>query len=82
MLFDSGPPRKEGSDYTGTNPPPPSNTIPPPTPPPADQQEDPHELPRRTVHGRAQKDAFLRIGGVVINVCGARPCYSGTWKGP
>jgi hypothetical protein len=82
MLFDSGPPRKEGDEYTGTNPPPPSNTIPPPEPPAADHQEDPHELPRRTKHGRRQKSAFLKIGGRVIEVCGKRPCYSGTWKGP
>jgi hypothetical protein len=82
MIFDSGPPRKEGDGYTGTTPPPPSNTIPPITPPPVDQQEDPHELPRRTKHGRRQKSAFLKIGGLVINVCGSKPCYSGTWKGP
>jgi hypothetical protein len=83
MLFDSGPPRPDGSGgFTGTNPPPTSNTIPPTEPPDASQQQDPHELPRRTVHGRTQKDAFLRIGGQVINVCGDRPCYSGSWTGP
>jgi hypothetical protein len=32
--------------------------------------------------GRRQKDAFLRIGGQVIDVCGARPCYAGSWHGP
>jgi hypothetical protein len=31
---------------------------------------------------RRQKDAFLRIGGHVIDVCGARPCYAGSWHGP
>jgi hypothetical protein len=82
MLFDSGPPRKEGDEHTGTNPPPTSNTIPPTEPPAADQQEDPHELPRRTKWGRRQKSAFLKIGGAIINVCGKRPCYSGTWRGP
>ncbi|MEA2429464.1 MAG: hypothetical protein QOF37_3092 [Thermoleophilaceae bacterium] len=82
MLYDSGPPRREGNGYVGTNPPPPSNTIPPIQPPSADQQQDPHEVVRRTLRARQQKDAFLRIGGVVIDVCGSRPCYSGTWAGP
>jgi hypothetical protein len=82
MLWDSGPPRKEGDGYTGTNPPPTSNTIPPTEPPAADQQQDPHELPRNTFAARMQKDAFLRIGGAVIDTCGSHPCYSGTWTGP
>jgi hypothetical protein len=82
MLWDSGPPRREDGEVTGTMPPPVTNTIPPTTPPPADQQEDPHELPRNTKAARTQKDAFLKIGGQVIDVCKARPCYSGTWTGP
>jgi hypothetical protein len=63
-------------------PPPPSNTLPPIQPPPRAEQDDPHELPRQTVHGRRQKAAFLSIGGQVITVCGDRPCYSGSWTGP
>ena len=60
----------------GTRPPPVTNT------PPAKDQQDPHEYPRRSFDGRRQKDAFLRIGGKVINVCGDRPCYAGSWTGP
>jgi hypothetical protein len=83
MLWDSGPPRPDGSGgYVGTNPAPTTNTIPPITPPDSSQQQDPHEIPRRTYAARLQKDAFLRIGGNVIDVCGARPCYSGSWTGP
>jgi hypothetical protein len=77
MLFDIGPPRQEGTTIRGTNPPPTSNT-----PPARDGQEDPHEYPRRSFDGRRQKDAFLRIGGSVFDVCGPRPCYAGTWHGP
>jgi hypothetical protein len=82
MLFDTGPPRVGPDGVTGTNPPPPSNTLAPTQPPPIGEQQDPHELPRRTVHGRRQKAAFLAIGGNVIDVCGARPCYGGSWTGP
>ena len=74
---DIGPPRQEGGQIRGTNPPPTTNT-----PPAREGQEDPHEFPRRSVDGRRQKDAFLQIGGKVIDVCGARPCYAGTWHGP
>jgi hypothetical protein len=77
MLFDIGPPRQEGGQIRGTNPPPTTNT-----PPAREGQEDPHEFPRQSFDGRRQKDAFLRIGGKVIDVCGARPCYAGTWHGP
>jgi hypothetical protein len=82
MLWDTGTPRREGDDYRGTTPPPSSNTNPPTEPPSSDQQDDPHEWPRRTRRARDQKAAFLRIGGVVIDVCGARPCYAGSWNGP
>jgi hypothetical protein len=37
---------------------------------------DPHEHPRATPAARFQKSAFLRTGGVVINVCGGRPCMT------
>jgi len=77
MLFDIGPPRQEDGETRGTNPPPTTNT-----PPAREGQEDPHEFPRRSADGRRQKDAFLRIGGTVIDVCGARPCYAGSWHGP
>jgi hypothetical protein len=76
-LFDIGPPRQENGETVGTNPPPTTNT-----PPAREGQQDPHEFPRRSFDGRRQKDAFLRIGGQIINVCGDRPCYAGSWHGP
>ncbi|MEA2422926.1 MAG: hypothetical protein QOF55_2025, partial [Thermoleophilaceae bacterium] len=76
MLFDIGPRRMEDGKVVGTNPAPTTNT-----PPSADQQ-DPHEFPRRSADGRRQKSAFLQIGGQVIDVCGPRPCYAGSWTGP
>jgi hypothetical protein len=77
-LFDIGPRRTENGKTVGTDPPPTTNTP----PRGEDYQEDPHEFPRRSKDGRRQKDAFLRIGGQVIDVCGARPCYAGSWTGP
>ena len=35
---------------------------------------DPHEDPRNSAAARNQKSAFLHTGGVVIDVCGHRPC--------
>jgi hypothetical protein len=35
---------------------------------------DPHEDPRRDPAAQRQKSAFLRTGGVVIDVCGGAPC--------
>ncbi len=35
---------------------------------------DPHEDPRATFLNRAQKSAFLRTGGEVVDVCGGLPC--------
>jgi hypothetical protein len=79
VLWDSGPVRKSpcpaGDSECGTPPPPTTNT-------PPDQGHDPHELPRRSALARAQKSAFLSIGGKVVDVCGARPCYAGAWTGP
>jgi hypothetical protein len=75
-LWDIGPKRTEGDEVVGTAPPPTTNT------PPSRDQQDPHEFPRRSVDARRQKDAFLRIDGVVIDVCGPRPCYAGSWHGP
>jgi hypothetical protein len=80
MLFDIGPrrPGAQSGETIGTDPPPTTNTPPRGDP----YQQDPHEFPRRSKDGRRQKDAFLRIGGRVIDVCGARPCYAGSWTGP
>jgi hypothetical protein len=79
VLFDIGPVRNApcppGDVPCGTPPPPTTNT-PPMT------GEDPHEWPRRSPAGRVQKSAFLEPNGVVIDVCGNRPCYAGAWTGP
>ena len=83
FLWDTGPPRRDSEGKPiGTNPPPPSNTLPPTEPPDSSEQQDPHEIPRRTPHVRRQKAAFLQIGGQIVDVCGARPCYAGSWAGP
>jgi hypothetical protein len=78
MLFDIGPRRTENGKTVGTDPPPTSNTPPRGDP----YQQDPHEFPRQSAAARNQKSAFLRIGGNVIDVCGPRPCYAGSWNGP
>jgi hypothetical protein len=77
VLWDIGPKRTEGDETVGTEVPPTTNT-----PPGVEAGQDPHEFPRRSPDGRKQKSAFLSIGGQVIDVCGANPCYAGTWTGP
>ena len=77
VLWDIGPKRMEGGAETGTDVPPTSDI-----PPGEAAGEDPHEFPRRSKIGRDQKSAFLSIGGKVVDVCGAKPCYAGTWTGP
>lgn len=52
---------------TRRTPPPPAGNVPP------REGQDPHEWPRRSAAARRQKDAFLRPGGKVIDVCGG-PC--------
>ena len=77
VLWDIGPKRDENGETVGTEVPPTTNT-----PPGESAGQDPHEFPRRSKTGREQKSAFLSIGGRVIDVCGTRPCYAGTWAGP
>jgi hypothetical protein len=77
VLWDIGPKRTENGQTVGTDVPPTTNT-----PPGPDAGQDPHEFPRRMASARAQKSAFLSIGGKVIDVCGSNPCYAGTWTGP
>jgi len=76
VYFDTGPIRAGADDGTATPP----TTETPPRPP--EYGDDPHSAPRSTVHGRRQKSEFLRVGGSVIDVCGGRPCYAGSWTGP
>jgi hypothetical protein len=72
VYWDSGPMRTENGQTVGTPAPPKGNVAP-------SQGEDPHELPRREPEARLQKSEFLKIGGHVIDVCGGRPCRSGSW---
>jgi hypothetical protein len=74
-----GIPAIRGASYGGSaivmwdsgSPAPPKDELPPRT------GEDPHELPRRSPLGQQQKSDFLRPGGVLKDVCGAKPCYAG-----
>jgi hypothetical protein len=79
VLWDIGPirdsPCDPGATSCGTDVPPTTNT-------PPSRGEDPHEFPRRSAAARQQKSDFLRVGGRVVNVCGTRPCYAGSWTGP
>jgi hypothetical protein len=56
--------------------------VPPNTNTPPSAGEDPHEAPRNEESARRQKSAFLQIGGALVDVCGAKPCYAGGWTGP
>ena len=42
---------------------------------------DPHSHPRSTAAARLQKSEFLKLGGRVVNVCGAGPCYANGYTG-
>jgi len=55
----------------------------PPAPPlniPNRAGADPHSFPRSTVAARNQKSAFLAPNGVVIDVCGGKPCRTDNYK--
>jgi hypothetical protein len=58
------------------SPTPPANNTPPRA------GADPHSHPRSTAIARAQKSEFLKIGGGVIDTCGAGPCYANGYTGP
>ena len=69
MIWDSG----DVDPKTGRgNPLPPTNN----TGPDVNYGNDPHSSPRSTAAARAQKSAFMRSDGEVINVCGNGPCLS------
>jgi hypothetical protein len=57
-------------------PTPPANNTPPRA------GSDPHSHPRNTAIARAQKSEFLKIGGGVVDTCGAGPCYANGYTGP
>ncbi|HWL36855.1 MAG TPA: hypothetical protein VNQ77_11730 [Frankiaceae bacterium] len=52
---------------------PPNENIPPTA---ATVRGDPHSDPRSTRIARDQKSAFLRTGGIFVDVCGGAPCYA------
>jgi hypothetical protein len=78
VLWDTGPMRNGDCDDDSTvgTPPPPTENVPPRC------GDDPHDDPRAERSARLQKSEFLKIGGGVIDVCGARPCYTDDWTGP
>jgi hypothetical protein len=76
VMFDTGPIRPDGAGGETGTPPPPVENLPPRL------GDDPHSAPRSDPNGRIQKSEFLKLGGQVIDVCGARPCYAGGWTGP
>jgi len=73
-VFDTGPVRQVNGVTFGTD-----------APPLADQPNrsgaDPHEAPRATICGQAQKSAFLRPTGVVTQPCGGAPYLADGWNG-
>ena len=73
VVWDIGPVRQGGT--LGTDPPPTANV-------PDRAGQDPHEAPRSEPSNRLQKSDFLSIGGSIVDVCGAKPCYAWGWTGP
>jgi hypothetical protein len=69
VFWDTGPTRTEGGETVGTDPPPVRNL-------PNRSGDDPHENPRATPSARVQKSEFLKVGGRVVDVCGAAPCHA------
>jgi hypothetical protein len=74
VMWDTGPLRVENGEQVGTNAPPVENL-------PNRSGDDPHDNVRAMPAARLQKAAFL-IDGTIVDVCGGRPCYAGTWTGP
>lgn len=71
VYWDIGPPR----GVEGTPAPPTTNTAP-------TNGRDPHGDPRGETAAQAQKSAFLRIGGTVVDPCAGRPCRARGNPGP
>jgi hypothetical protein len=72
-VWDIGPLRANGT--LGTPTPPTTNT-------PNRLGRDPHGALGGEPLARTQVSQFLRIGGNLIDVCGAHPCYTAGWTGP
>ncbi len=75
VFWDTGPVRTVGTETEGTSAPPQTNK-------PNRTGDDPHENPRATASARTQKSEFLKVGGRVVDVCGAKPCYAAPYTGP
>ncbi|MGH2757921.1 MAG: hypothetical protein ACRDI3_09045, partial [Actinomycetota bacterium] len=76
VVWDVGPTRQEGGRTKGTDPPPIENV-------PNRAGIDPHGPDAsETVEGQLQIAEFLSLTGLVIAVCGDRPCYLDGWLGP
>ncbi len=75
IAWDIGPLRTENGEQKGTPSPPSTNT------PPA-IGVDPHDLVIESeARIRRQIAEFMRPGGQLIEVCGAKPCYAAGWTG-
>ncbi len=73
--WDIGPLRTENGEQKGTPSPPSTNT------PPA-IGVDPHDLVIESeARIRRQIAEFMRPGGQLVEVCGAKPCYAAGWTG-
>jgi hypothetical protein len=72
-VWDIGPLRANGT--LGTPTPPTTNT-------PNRLGRDPHGSLGGEPLAQAQVSQFLRIGGDLVDVCGAHPCYTAGWTGP
>ena len=76
MVADVGPLRDEGGETKGTTPPPIENRA-------NDQGVDPHGPDQsETEEGQFQMSQFLTPEGLVVDICGALPCYLDGWVGP
>jgi hypothetical protein len=76
VVWDVGPLREENGEEKGTPPPPIENFA-------NDEGVDPHGPDAsETIEGQLQIAEFLKPEGLVIAVCGDRPCYLDGWMGP
>jgi len=76
VVWDVGPLREENGEEKGTPAPPIENFA-------NDQGVDPHGPDAsETIEGQLQIAEFLMPDGLVIAICGDRPCYLDGWAGP
>jgi hypothetical protein len=78
FYWDAGPIRPDPANpanVIGTDPPPLTNT-------PNRSGQDPHGAPRAALAEQLLVSTFLQPNGVIIDTCGGKPCYAGSWTGP